>query len=108
MFGKRWKAFPYLWGTIAFLVCLAIYLLRLDSLAGMFIDDAWYLLLGKALATGHGYTLINSPSPGIMPEYPPGFPALLALIFRIYPSFPANLWIRSLPAVRRIFSSFFQ
>jgi hypothetical protein len=65
----------------------------------MFIDDAWYLLLGKALATGHGYTLINSPSPGIMPEYPPGFPALLALVFRIYPSFPANLWLLKLPSI---------
>jgi hypothetical protein len=65
----------------------------------MFIDDAWYLLLGKALATGQGFTLINSPSPGIMPQYPPGFPALLALVFRIYPSFPANLWLLKLPSV---------
>ena len=87
------------WGILAFLSCLAVYLLRLDSVAGMFGDDAWYILLGKSLATGQGYTLINSPSAGIMPEYPPAFPALLSLVFRLYPSFPANVWLLKMPSI---------
>lgn len=80
-------------GFGALLLCLAIYLLRLDHVAGLYGDDAWYILLAKAMATGHGYTLINSPSPGIMPFYPPAFSFLLSLIFRIAPEFPQNVWL---------------
>ena len=60
-------------------------------MVGLIVDDAWYALLAKALATGHGYTLINSPSPGIHPFYPPFFPFVLSLVFRIAPDFPANV-----------------
>jgi hypothetical protein len=73
--------------------CVAVYLLRYDHVAGFMVDDAWYILLAKAIATGQGYTLINSPSPGIMPFYPPGFPFLLSLVFRVAPHFPQNLWL---------------
>ncbi len=75
------------------LLCLAVYLLRLDRVAGLLQDDGWYLLLAKALASGQGYTLINSPTAGIPPLYPPGFPALLSLVFRIAPQFPENLYL---------------
>src|SRR2546422_9873302 len=57
-------------GASVFLFLL-IYLLRLDQVIGMFADEARYALLAKALATGQGHTLINSPSPGIMPLSPP-------------------------------------
>ena len=87
------------WGIAAFVLCLSLYLLRLDSLAGALIDDGWYMLLGKAIATGQGYTLINSPSPGMVPFYPPAFPALLSLVFRLFPSFPANIWILKVPSL---------
>src|SRR5262245_44123939 len=72
---------------------LAIYLLRLDRVVGLTIDDAWYVLLAKTLATGQGYTLVNSPTPGILPLYPPGFPFLLSIFFRISPDFPDNIWL---------------
>ncbi|MBI1766397.1 MAG: hypothetical protein HYR56_33745 [Acidobacteria bacterium] len=75
------------------MLSLAIYLLRLDRVAGLFVDDGWYIMLAKALATGQGYTLINSPSPGILPLYPPGFPFLLSLLYRLYPQFPENVWL---------------
>lgn len=78
-------------GVICLLVSLLIYVLRLDRIIGMFVDDAWYVLLAKALATGQGYTLLNSPSPGILPLYPPAFPFLLSLVYRLSPSFPDNL-----------------
>src|SRR4030095_15746513 len=60
---------------------LAVYLLRLDGVVGLTIDDAWYVLLAKTLATGQGYTLVNSPTPGILPLYPPGFPLLLSIFY---------------------------
>ena len=78
---------------IVLLAPLPIYLLRLDDSVGMMLDDAWYIMLGKALAQGDGYRLINSPVPDILPMYPPGFPALLSLAFRVNPSFPHNLWL---------------
>ena len=80
-------------GVSALLLFLAIYLLRLDKVVGQVVDDAWYVLLAKALATGHGYTLINSPSPGIVPFYPPAFPMLLSLAYRLSPDFPNNVWL---------------
>jgi hypothetical protein len=57
----------------------------------MIVDDAWYVLLAKALATGQGYTIINSPTPGIVPFYSPGFAALLSIFYRIAPDFPSNI-----------------
>ncbi len=76
------------------LLFMTIYLLRMDRCVGLFMDDAWYILLAKSLATGHGYTLINSPSPGIFQSlYPPAFPWLLSLAWRLYPQFPQNVWL---------------
>jgi hypothetical protein len=77
----------------AFALTLLIYLFRLDRVVGLLSDDSWYVLLAQALATGQGYTLINSPTPGILPLYPPGFPFLLSLVYRLYPQFPENLWL---------------
>jgi hypothetical protein len=74
-------------------VFTATYLLRLDAVCGLFADDAWYVLLAKALATGQGYTLINAPTPDLVPVYPPGFPVLLSLVFRIAPRFPENVFL---------------
>ena len=89
---------PHSWIMIAcaagaVLLFFIIYLSRLDRVAGQVVDDAWYVLLAKALATGQGYTLINSPSSGILPFYPPAFPWLLSLVFRLAPQFPQNIWL---------------
>ncbi len=78
---------------IVLLLPLPIYLARLDATAGLMVDDAWYIMLAKALANGEGYRLINSPIADILPMYPPGFPALLSLGFHLYPTFPENLWV---------------
>ena len=77
----------------AALAVVLIYALRLDNVVGLVVDDAWYVLLAKALAEGRGYSLINSPSPDILPLYPPGFSFLLSLFYRLYPSFPDNVWL---------------
>lgn len=72
---------------------LIVYWLRLDRVVGLVVDDAWYTLLAKTLATGQGYTIVNSPTSGILPLYPPGFPALLSIFYRVYPTFPDNIWL---------------
>jgi hypothetical protein len=99
--AKPW----FLIGLAALLVLLffVIYLTRLDRVVGLIVDDAWYVLLAKALATGQGYTLINSPTPGIRPFYAPFFPALLSLFYRLSPSFPGNLWLLKSVSVAAMF-----
>lgn len=77
--------------AVAAIVFLVVYLWRLDSVVGLFVDDAWYALLAQALATGQGYQLVNSPSPGILPVYPPVYPFLVSLAYRLWPSFPNNV-----------------
>jgi hypothetical protein len=74
------------------LLPLCVYVLRLDNVAGMMVDDAWYMILAKALAEGEGYRLLNAPGGVfILPMYPPGFPFLLSLVFRAGPHFPDNV-----------------
>ena len=89
---RSWMPAPaaFLTITLAALV-LAIYLLRLDRIAGLIVDDAWYVLFAQALARGEGYSLVNAPTPGILPAYPPGFSAILSLVFRLSPRFPENV-----------------
>ena len=58
---------------------------------GVFYDDAQYLVLAKALATGQGYRFINLPGAPLATHFPPGYPAFLALLWRIAPSFPENV-----------------
>src|SRR5687767_15703104 len=73
------------------LAILAIYQLRLNTVAGLMVDDAWYVVLAKALASGEGFRLISSASTPIQPLYPPGFPAVLSLVMHFSPGFPQNV-----------------
>jgi hypothetical protein len=43
------------------------------------------------MARGEGYSLVNSPTPGILPPNPPGFAAILSTVFALWPTFPANV-----------------
>lgn len=58
---------------------------------GVFYDDAQYLVLAKAVATGQGYRFINLPGAPLATHFPPGYPAFLALLWRIAPAFPENV-----------------
>jgi hypothetical protein len=46
---------------------------------GLDHDDAGYLITAKALADGHGFTIESPPTPIPQTNYPPLFPAVLAL-----------------------------
>jgi hypothetical protein len=69
----------------------AVYLLRLDQAAGLYVDDAWYLVLAQALSRGEGFRLISSAAAPILPAFPPGFPMILAPVISMLPDFPSNV-----------------
>jgi len=54
-------------------------------------DDAVYVVLAKALATGQGFRYLNLPGAPLAAHFPPGYPALLALLWWAAPAFPANV-----------------
>jgi hypothetical protein len=55
------------------------------------VDDAMYVVLAKSIATGQGYRSLNLPGAPVNTHFPPGYPAMLALLWRLAPEFPANL-----------------
>jgi hypothetical protein len=79
---------------LAALVILAIGLSIIDTLpVGVAFDDAMYVILGKALATGQGYRWLNLPGAPPATHFPPGYPALLAVLWKVVPRFPANVLV---------------
>jgi hypothetical protein len=58
---------------------------------GVFHDDGVYITLAKSLATGEGYRYLNLPGTPVATHYPPGYPLLLAALWKIAPEFPRNI-----------------
>ncbi|MFP5500992.1 MAG: ArnT family glycosyltransferase, partial [Candidatus Sericytochromatia bacterium] len=86
---------PWLLAGITALLLGALslfYWLGLTSIVGTVHDDVVYLVTGKALAEGMNYRIISHPAAPIQTAYPPLYPAFLAVIWAILPSFPENLW----------------
>lgn len=77
--------------AIAAAPLVAVYVLRLDRAAGLYVDDAWYIVLAKAVWQGDGFRLISSATTPILPAFPPGFAIILAPIVGAFPEFPANV-----------------
>lgn len=86
---------------------LGVGLLVIDrSLVGAVHDDAMYVILARSLATGEGYRFLNIPGTPPATHFPPGYPALLALLWRLGPGFPENLLLfRAVNAVALAASS---
>ncbi|MGH7670550.1 MAG: ArnT family glycosyltransferase, partial [Gemmatimonadaceae bacterium] len=84
--------------TTVAIIAAIVGLIALNYLpVGGFYDDGLYTILAKSLATGHGYRFLNLPGTPAAVHYPPGYPLLLALIWKIGPAFPANvLWFKLL------------
>ncbi|MEP6618205.1 MAG: hypothetical protein ABJE47_02775 [bacterium] len=86
--ARRWTIALGLVGALA----LAMGLIVIDHLpVGAFHDDAMYVILAKSIATGQGYRYLNIPGAPTATHFPPGYPAVLALLWRVAPGFPANL-----------------
>lgn len=58
---------------------------------GFYHDDGLYFVLAKSLAEDGGYRIASAPEPWPMTKYPPLWPALLSLVWKTWPAFPANL-----------------
>lgn len=58
---------------------------------GVYQDDAIYVVLAKALASGDGFRMINMPGAPHATHFPPGYPLFLAALWKLYPSFPDNI-----------------
>ena len=62
-------------------------------------DDAVYFVSAKSLANGGGYRIESLPGEPSQTKYPPLYPLLLSLAWRINPHFPENLplaaWLSS-------------
>lgn len=79
---------PLLTGAIVFLVGTLI----VESyVVGVAHDDGMYVILGRALATGRGYRWLNLPGAPPATHFPPGYPAVLALLWWLFPQFPGNI-----------------
>jgi hypothetical protein len=50
---------------------------------GLFYDDGVYLILGRSLAAGEGLRYLNLPGEFSATRYPPVYPVLLALLWRL-------------------------
>jgi hypothetical protein len=73
-------------------LALATGLAIVDALpAGVVADDAFYVILARALASGEGYRYLNVPGHPAGTHFPPGYPALLAVVSLLAPAFPASV-----------------
>lgn len=78
--------------SVVLLASLAFYLsaLRTDRF-GAYHDDGIYVATAKSLADGQGYRIVSLPGDPAETKYPPLYPALLSVVWRVHPAFPDNL-----------------
>src|SRR5579859_328930 len=84
---------------LATLLCSAfwLYFAGLDRFqVGTRFDDARYIILGRALAAGHGYVLNSYPDSPPELKFPPGYPLLLSFVAYW---FPASLLAFKIPSL---------
>ena len=46
----------------ASLIAVTVYSVRLNGVAGLYVDDAWYVVLAQAIASGEGDRLSSAPT----------------------------------------------
>ncbi len=89
---RRFRLTPVTAAALAAAVTLVVAVATIDQLpVGVFYDDGMYVVLAKALATGRGYHWLHLPGAPAATHFPPGYPALLALAWAVFPGFPANV-----------------
>ncbi len=80
------------WPKLVALLVFAVALwAQTDALVGVFFDDGIYVTLAKSLAEGTGYRSIHLPDAPAAVHYPPLYPLALALLWKLWPSFPENV-----------------
>src|SRR5579872_3294585 len=97
---------------VLLLVCLLYYIPGWFGGLSYYHDDSLYITTAHSLATGHGYRIESLPGTPRETKYPILFPALLALLWKIDPDYPANtvlfkcantlLWLATLALTYRL------
>lgn len=54
-------------------------------------DDSVYWVTAKSLAAGGGYHIPSLPGRPFQTKYPPLYPLLLSMVWRVWPQYPENL-----------------
>ncbi len=90
--ARRARLLPLFVALIVLLVALANIT---PHLIGVFFDDAIYALVAKAIAEGQGFVYPQLPGTPPAIHYPPAFPLLLSLVWKIAPPFPdSTMWFK--------------
>jgi hypothetical protein len=89
--GSKGRSPVILLTIVLFISSLLYFALLAPERFGAYHDDGIYATTAKALATGQGYKIISLPSEPAQTKYPPFYPWLLSLIWRLSPSFPDNV-----------------
>jgi len=71
--------------------------------AGLVHDDGIYIATAKAIANGDGYVMPNLPGSPPQTKFPPLFPFLLSLLWRLNPKFPDNVRLLKIIPVASVF-----
>lgn len=86
MRGAAW--YPFAAGAIVGAIAIA----AITAVpVGVFWDDGVYLIGAKSLASGMGYRFLQLPGAPAAVHFPPGWPALLAIVWKLGPAFPDNV-----------------
>lgn len=77
---------PIIYGSILLITFFVAYSKAFDEKVALNGDDTSYYLLGKALASGKGYTNIHELGNAPHNHFPPGYPAIIAVICKLFSS----------------------
>lgn len=89
---RRLHLAPATAALVAFLLVLGAGLWSAGSApGGVYYDDGIYLILGRALAGGEGLRYLNLPGLPAATHYPPLYPTVLALCWRLGGDLPTAL-----------------
>lgn len=85
-------------GVTALVALLAVLALQ-PGVVGLFHDDGIYVSVARALAEGRGYRLVDLPGDPLQTKYPFLYSGLLAVVWKLWPDFPANVLAMKLVGV---------
>ena len=77
--GRPWSAIERRLAALTVLLAAALWVPRLQGPLDLRYDAGVYYILGRSLAEGHGYRLLNEPGVIEAIQYPPVLPAVAAL-----------------------------
>lgn len=85
--------------AVTALVALLALLALQPGVVGLFHDDGIYVSVARALAEGHGYRLVHLPGDPLQTKYPFLYSGVLAVVWKLWPAFPANVLAMKLVGV---------